>query len=197
MHEIHNCDRYVPAICEPVRETDRVFVLRDGIIYEWDNTVTEVTASDNLEHFYETNLIISEKKISLLDEIIQQVAEGVKYQSNENSPYKTEAFIMDRLYKNARFAKMRVPEIDDTLINMNMFSKIASVIVACAKIENASEELITLIAEEFASVPEKHIDDLQATLWLGRKKPEIIKLVVAFLAVEKHCDALKKEGHIC
>ena len=189
MHEIYDCDKhvYVPTIYEPVRKTDRVFVLRDGIIYEWNNTVTEQIAEDDLRHFNETNLVLTENKVSV-DDILAEIAEGVKYESNDTNPDKTESFLLKKLCDDKRFHNANVPELDDSQFCISDLKPIASMIISLAYRGELCPE-----ANEIMKKGGQSESDVQAYMWLGKKDKNMNKLLTAWFAVRKLCEKLKAD----
>lgn len=184
MHEIYDCDKrvYVPTIYEPVRKTDRVFVLRDGVIYEWDNTVTEQIAEDDLRHFTATNLVLTENKVSV-DDILSEIAEGVKYKSD-----KTESFLFRTMMGHAKFRNVIVPELDSSSFGLDDLKAMASALISLYERNELDPELKGLVDECGKSVP-----DLQANLWVSRKDKHTNKLLTAWFAISKLCEQLKAD----
>lgn len=184
MHEIYDPsnDICVPTICEPVRKTDRVFVLRDGVIYEWDNTVTEQIAEDDLRHFNETNLVLTENKVSV-DDILNEIAEGVKYKSD-----KTESFLFRTMMGHAKFRKVIVPELDSSLFGLDDLKAMASALISLYERNELDPELKGLVDE-----CGKSVQDLQANLWVSRKDKHTNKLLTAWFAISKLCEQLKAD----
>lgn len=182
MHKLHHCDGYVPCICEPICETDRVFVLRDGVIYEWDNTVTEHTISPDLKHFTATNLVLTENKVSV-DDILSEIAEGVKYKSD-----KTESFLFRTMMGHAKFRNVIVPELDSSSFGLDDLKAMASALISLYERNELDPELKGLVDECGKSVP-----DLQANLWVSRKDKHTNKLLTAWFAISKLCEQLKAD----
>lgn len=180
MHKLHHCDGYAPCICEPICETDRVFVLRDGVIYEWDNTVTEHTISPDLKHFTATNLVLTENKVSV-DDILSEIAEGVKYKSD-----KTESFLFRTMMGHAKFRNVIVPELDSSSFGLDDLKAMASALISLYERNELDPELKGLVDECGKSVP-----DLQANLWVSRKDKHTNKLLTAWFAISKLCEQLK------
>lgn len=187
MHEIYDCDKrvYVPTIYEPVRESDRVFVLRDGVVYEWDNTVTEQIAEDDLRHFNPTNLHLVEDKVSV-DDILAETATGVVYQSNDTNPDKTESFLFKKLVTDKRFWKLALPELDDSQFGISDLAALGSILFALVNRNELPLEASKKIKESCHSA-----SDVQAAFWLGRKEKDANRLLTAWFAVSKLCEQLK------
>lgn len=89
------------CIIEPLKDTDEVYVVSNGKVYKWDNTVTETT-TEYLEHFSEVSVNdcpvfnnCSDSNISFTDIVEKEVAKNkIKYEStNEN--HKTESFLLN------------------------------------------------------------------------------------------------------
>ena len=187
MHEIYDCDKhvYVPTIYEPVRKTDRVFVLRDGVIYEWDNTVTEQIAEDDLRHFNETNFVLTENKVSV-DDILAEIAKGVNYQSNDTNQDKTESFLFVRLITSEKFSKAKFDILDDSQFGLADLERFSVILSKFASREDVHRD------EAFTKVFEgKTPADIQAGLWLSRKEKDTNRLLTAWFAVSKLCEQLK------
>ena len=185
MHKLHHCDGYVPCICEPICETDRVFVLRDGVIYEWDNTVTEHTISPDLKHFTATDYELTKNKISV-DDILSEIAKGVKYKSDNTNPYKTEAFLLRTMVKHEKFCKVNAPELDSSSFGLDDLKAMASALISSDECGELGSELKYLIDE-----CGKSVQDLQANLWVSRKDKPTNKLLTAWFAISKLCENLK------
>ena len=187
MHEIYDPsnDICVPTIYEPVRKTDRVFVLRDGVIYEWDNTVTEQIAEDDLRHFTATNLVLTENKVSV-DDILAEIAKGVNYQSNDTNQYKTESFLFVRLITSEKFSKAKFDILDDSQFGLADLERFSVILSEFASREDVHRD------EAFTKVFEgKTPADIQAGLWLSRKEKDTNRLLTAWFAVNKLCEQLK------
>lgn len=187
MHEIYDCDKhvYVPTIYEPVRKTDRVFVLRDGVIYEWDNTVTEQIAEDDLRHFNETNFVLTENKVSV-DDILAEIAKGVVYQSNDTNPDKTEYYLFKKLVSDGRFCKSTLPELDDSQFGISDLATLGSIIFTLVNRGELPAEASKKIKESCRCPA-----DVQAAFWIGRKEKDANRLLTAWFAVSKLCEQLK------
>ena len=91
----------VNCIIEPLKETDEVYVVSDGKVYKWDNTVTSTT-DKHLEHFKEVSVYdcpvfksCSDSNVSFTDIVEKEVTKNkIKYEStNDNA--KTESFLLD------------------------------------------------------------------------------------------------------
>lgn len=189
MHEIYdpNKDICVPTIYEPVRETDRVFVLRDDVIYEWDNTVTEMIAEDDLRHFNVTNFTLTENKVSF-DDILSEIAKGVVYQSNDTNPDKTESYLFKKLVSDGRFCKLTLPELDDSKFGISDLATLGSIIFTLVNRGELPAEASKKIKESCCCPA-----DVQAAFWIGRKEKDANKLLTAWFAVRKLCEKLKAD----
>lgn len=187
MHEIINFtnNTKVPAITEPLRLTDRVFVLRDGVVYEWDNKVTDVTVCDDLNHFTETNFVLTENKVSV-DDILAEIATGVVYQSNDTNPDKTESYLFKKLVTDKRFWKLALPELDDSQFGISDLAALGSILFALVNRDELPPEASKKIKEFCHSA-----SDVQAAFWLGRKEKDANRLLTAWFAVSKLCEQLK------
>lgn len=108
MNFYKNCKSVtVSCINEPLKETDEVYVISDGKLYKWDNTVTDMT-DKYLEHFKEVSIndcpqifkACSDSSVSFLDVVAKIAAEEkIKYESNSNNPVKTERCLLDNCLK--------------------------------------------------------------------------------------------------
>ena len=187
MHTIYDCDNgtYVPTIYEPVRESDRVFVLRGGVIYEWDNTVTEQIANDDLRHFNVTNLTLVENNTSV-DDILAKIANGVVYQSNDTNPDKTESYLFKKLVSDERFWKSALSELDDSKFGISDLATLGSIIFTLVNRGELPAEASKKIKESCRCPA-----DVQAAFWIGRKEKDANRLLTAWFAVSKLCERLK------
>lgn len=99
----------VNCINEPLKETDEVYVISDGKLYKWDNTVTNTT-DIYLEHFKEVPVYdypqifkscSFNSSVSFLD-VVENIAteNKIKYESNSNKPVKTESHLLNCCIEN-------------------------------------------------------------------------------------------------
>lgn len=96
------------GITEPLKEGDMIYLVRDGRIYEWDNTVTEITNVD-LKHFKEVGLKLVEIEelpiqlrvnnfISENKERLIEIAASSKLESELESKFLIARFVLNKLY---------------------------------------------------------------------------------------------------
>ena len=161
-------------------EAIRVFVLRDGVVYEGDNTIVERVESKDLSNFTKTNLVLTKNKVSV-DDILSEIAEGVKYKSD-----KTESFLFRTMMGHAKFRNVIVPELDSSSFGLDDLKAMASALISLYERNELDPELKGLVDE-----CGKSVQDLQANLWVSRKDKHTNKLLTAWFAISKLCEQLK------
>lgn len=172
-------------VCDPTSEAIRVFVLRDGVVYEGDNTIVEKVKSNGLSNLIETNYVLTENKVSV-DDILAEIAKGVVYQSTDTNSDKTESYLFKKLVTDNRFGKLVLPELDDSqfgLSDLETLGNILFVLVNRGELPPEASEKI----KESCRCPA----DVQAAFWIGRKEKDANRLLTAWFTVRKLCEKLK------
>lgn len=183
------------CIVEPLKETDEVYVVSDGKIYKWDNTVTELT-DKYLEHFTEVSADTCpvfntqdnnyDTVGSFIDIVEKEATElKIKYESSSKNPFKTESFLLDHfinkcdLFPN-NWEKVtledNITDITEWVINVN------------------KDIVIPLIPQEYRDLQDNAIyfkQVLLSVLTLSINDENINKLLAITKAVKEYCDKLK------
>lgn len=195
--DMYDNDEYIQfkGIMEPLKETDEVYVVSDGKVYKWDNSVVSVT-DEYLAHFTEVSADVCpvfntqdhncDPTVSFID-IVEKEATTlkIKYESSSKNPFKTESFLLDHfinkcdLFPN-NWEKVtledNITDIAEWVINVN------------------KDIVIPLIPQEYRDLQDNAIyfkQVLVSVLTLSINDENINKLLTITKAVKYYCDKLK------
>lgn len=182
------------CIVEPLKETDEVYVVSDGKIYKWDNTVTELT-DKYLEHFTEVSADVCpvfntqdhscDPTVSFIDIVEKEATElKIKYESSSKNPFKTESFLMEHFINKCDLFTNNWEKVtlDDNIID------IAEWVINVNK-----DIVIPLIPQEYRDLQDNAIfkQVLVSVLTLSINDENVNKLLTITKAVKEYCDKLK------
>lgn len=179
------------CIIEPLKETDEVYVVSNGKVYKWDNSVVSVT-DEYLAHFKEVKNIdcsvfnsCSDSKISFTDIVEEKVTEmKVSYESTNKNPIKTEKYLLDYFVKHCdlfpnNWEKVTIQEdilsIAEWIINVN------------------KSIVMHLIPDEYKNLQDNDAlkQVLMGTFIVTLNDDNVNKLIATVKAVKVCCDKLK------
>lgn len=196
--DMYNNDEYIQfkGIMEPLKETDEVYVVSDGKVYKWDNSVVSVT-DEYLAHFTEVSVTdvcpvfnTQDRSCDLTVPFIDIVAKEatdlkIKYESNSKNPFKTESFLLDHFINKCDLFPNNWEKVtlEDNIID------IAEWVI---NIDKAI--VIPLIPQEYRDLQDNAIyfkQVLVSVLTLSIHDENINKLIAITKAVKEYCDKLK------
>lgn len=183
------------CIIEPLKEGDMIYLVRDGHIYEWDNTVTETTTED-LEHFKEVGLKIEVLPIQLrvnnfmseIKERLIEISVSSKLESESESELEREflidRFVLDNLYNLDLFKNdiwTKVTEDEDLTSLIDWLYQVSPKFMRLLLNDNykdiKNEETLKKLTE--------------AWLLVNLQQDEINKRVEILLAIRNACESIK------
>lgn len=186
-------DTTFKCIIEPLKETDEVYVVSDGKVYKWDNSVVSVT-DEYLAHFKEVKNIdcsvfnsCSNSNTTFIDIVEEKATElNVGYESNNKKPFKTEFHLLNYFVKHCdlfpdNWEKVTIEDnindIAEWIINVN--KEVAKQLIP-DEYKNDLPDNNTHLKKVFISI-----------LTLSLKDDKVNKLLAIIKAVKDYCDKLK------
>ena len=182
------------AIIEPLKEGDMIYLVRDGHIYEWDNTVTETTYED-LKHFKEVGLKLVEIEelpiqlrvnnfMSENKERLIEIAASSKLESELESKFLIARFVLDNLYNLDLFKKdiwTKVTEDEDLKSLIDWLYQVSP------------EHMRLLLNDNYKDIT--NVETLkkltEAWLLVNLQQDEINKRVEILLAIRNACESIE------
>lgn len=194
--DIYNNDGYIQfkGIMEPLKETDEVYVVSDGKVYKWDNTVTEVT-DEYLEHFKEVGfklVEIEELPIQLRvnnfmfenKERLIEISASSKLESELERKFLIDRFVLENLYNLDLFKRdiwTKVTEDEDLTSLIDWLHKVSPEHMRLLLNDNYKD--ITIV-ETLKKLTE-------AWLLVNLQQDEINKRVEILLAIRNACESYR------
>lgn len=191
----------LPCVIEPLKEGDQVYVVSNGKLYHWDNTVTETT-TEYLEHFSEVSVndcpvlnscsvsnSCADSTVSFADIVEKEATKlNVKYESNSKNPFKTESYLL------AHFVEHFVEHCD---VFPNNWKKVTihddthSIVDWIIDVDKSSA--MHLIPDEYKNLQDNEVIKrvLESIVILSLKDDKVNKLITVAKAVKDYCDKLK------
>src|SRR5574344_665705 len=185
------------CIIEPLKEGDQVYVVSNGKLYHWDNTVTETT-TEYLEHFSEVSVndcpvlnscsvsnSCADSTVSFADIVEKEATKlNVKYESNSKNPFKTESYLLDYFVGHC---DVFLNNWEKVTIHDDIHS-IADWIIDADK-----SSTMQLIPDEYKDLQDKEVIKrvLESIVILSLKDDKVNKLITIAKAVKDYCDKLK------
>ncbi len=184
----------VDVIIEPLKEGDKIYLVRDGNIYEWDNTVTETTSED-LKHFKEVgfklveieelpiqlkvNNFMSENKERLIE-----ISASSKLESELERKFLIDRFVLENLYNLDLFKRdiwTKVTEDEDLTSLIDWLHKVSP------------EHMRLLLNDNYKDIT--NVETLkkltEAWLLVNLQQDEINKRVEILLAIRNACESYR------
>jgi hypothetical protein len=186
------------GITEPLKKGDMIYLVRDGHIYEWDNTVTEITDED-LIHFKEVGL-----KLVEIEELPIQLR--VNNFMSENKERLIEISVSSKLESESELELEREFLIDrfvlDNLYNLDLFKNdiwtkvtededLTSLIDWLYQV--SPEHMRLLLNDNYKDITDVKILKKLTAAWLlvNLQQDEINKRVEILLAIRNACESIK------
>jgi hypothetical protein len=186
------------GIIEPLKKGDMIYLVRDGHIYEWDNTVTE-TSTEDLEHFKEVGL-----KLVEIEELPIQLR--VNNSMSENKERLIEISVSSKLESESELELEREFLIDrfvlDNLYNLDLFKN--DIWTKVTEDENLTslidwlyqvspEHMRLLLNDNYKDITDvKTLKKLTAAwLLVNLQQDEINKRVEILLAIKNACKSYR------
>ena len=182
----------VDVIIEPLKEGDKIYLVRDGNIYEWDNTVIETTNED-LKHFKEVGfklVEIEELPIQLrvnnfMSENKERLIEiAASSKSDLKTKFLIDRFVLDNLYnldlfKNDIWTKVREDEDLTSLIDWLY--------------QVSPEHMRLLLNDNYKDITNVETLKKLTAAWLlvNLQQDEINKRVEILLAIKNACESYR------
>jgi hypothetical protein len=182
------------GITEPLKKGDMIYLVRDGHIYEWDNTVTEITNED-LKHFKEVGLKLVEieelpiqlrvnKFMSENKKRLIEISASSKLESELERKLLIDRFVLDNLYnldlfKNDIWTKVTEDENLTSLIDWLY--------------QVSPEHMRLLLNDNYKDITDvKTLKKLTAAwLLVNLQQDEINKRVEILLAIKNACKSYR------
>ena len=181
-------------INEPLKEGDMIYLVRDGHIYEWDNTVTETTYKD-LKHFKEVGLKLVEIEelpiqlrvnnfMSENKERLIEISASSKLESELERKFLIDKFVLDNLYNLDLFKRdiwTKVTEDEDLKSLIDWLHKVSP------------EHVRLLLNDNYKDITNvKTLKKLtEAWLLVNLQQDEINKRVEILLAIKNACKSYR------
>lgn len=182
------------GITEPLKEGDMIYLVRDGRIYEWDNTVTEITNVD-LKHFKEVGLKLVEieelpiqlrvnKFMSENKKRLIEISASLKLESELERKFLIDRFVLDNLYNLDLFKTdiwTKVTEDQDLTRLIDWLYKVSP------------EHMRLLLNDNYKDITDvKTLKKLTAAwLLVNLQQDEINKRVEILLAIKNACESYR------
>lgn len=182
------------CIIEPLKEGDMIYLVRDGHIYEWDNTVTE-TSTEDLEHFKEVGLKLVEIEelpiqlrvnnfMSENKERLIEIAASSKLESELERKFLIDRFVLENLYNLDLFKRdiwTKVTEDQDLTSLIDWLYQVSPKFMRLLLNDNykdiKNEETLKKLTE--------------AWLLVNLQQDEINKRVEILLAIKNACESYR------
>lgn len=191
----------LPCVIEPLKEGDQVYVVSNGKLYHWDNTVTETT-TEYLEHFSEVSVndcpvlnscsvsnSCADSTVSFADIVEKEATKlNVKYESNSKNPFKTESYLLDYFVEH-------FVEHGDVFPNnwkkVTIHDDTHNIVDWIIDVDKSSA--MHLIPDEYKDLQDNEVIKrvLESIVILSLKDDKVNKLITIAKAVKDYCDKLK------
>lgn len=182
------------GITEPLKEGDMIYLVRDGRIYEWDNTVTEITNVD-LKHFKEVGLKLVEieelpiqlrvnKFMSENKKRLIEISASLKLESELERKFLIDRFVLDNLYNLDLFKR-------DIWTKVTEDENLTSLIDWLYQV--SPEHMGSLLNDNYKDITNvKTLKKLTAAwLLVNLQQDEINKRVEILLAIKNACESYR------
>lgn len=184
----------VDVIIEPLKEGDKIYLVRDGNIYEWDNTVTETTSED-LKHFKEVGLKLVEIEelpiqlrvnnfMSENKERLIEISASSKLESELEREFLIDRFVLENLYNLDLFKS-------DIWTKVTEDQDLTSLIDWLYQVNHKYMRL--LLNDNYKDI--KNVETLKkltaAWLLVNLQQDEINKRVEILLAIKNACESYR------
>lgn len=184
----------IDVIIEPLKEGDMIYLVRDGHIYEWDNSVTEITNED-LEHFKEVGLKLVEIEelpvqlrvnnfMSENNERLIEISASSKLESELERKFLIDRFVLENLYNLDLFKRdiwTKVTEDQDLTSLIDWLYQVSPKFMRLLLNDNykdiKNEETLKKLTE--------------AWLLVNLQQDEINKRVEILLAIKNACESYR------
>lgn len=184
----------IDVIIEPLKEGDMIYLVRDGHIYEWDNSVTEITNED-LEHFKEVGLKLVEIEelpvqlrvnnfMSENNKRLIEISASSKLESELERKFLIDRFVLENLYNLDLFKRdiwTKVTEDQDLTSLIDWLYQVSPKFMRLLLNDNykdiKNEETLKKLTE--------------AWLLVNLQQDEINKRVEILLAIKNACESYR------